>query len=228
MMTKISYGGYRFPSEIIQQAIWLYVRFTLSLRDVEDLLAERGILVSYESVRRWVNHFRLMIAGVSRKRRPKPHTIWHLDEVYLKIDGPFKTIDCGKPPHRLFKSSLRFCSSRRSCGVRALRCRASSSRIRRAISARSRTAIAMPSAGVREFGISPIVAIGVSPASSGGCQVASGPLGTASGRRPCRLCGVDRDLRDFGQIFVPQLALAGDEFAAQIMQHAVKFELRRA
>ena len=52
MMTKISYSGYRFPSEIIQQAIWLYVRFTLSFRDVEDLLAERGILVSYETVRR--------------------------------------------------------------------------------------------------------------------------------------------------------------------------------
>ena len=50
-MTKISYGGYRFPPEIIQQAIWLYIRFTLSYRDVEDLLAERGILVSYESVR---------------------------------------------------------------------------------------------------------------------------------------------------------------------------------
>ena len=52
MMTKISYGGYRFPPEIIQHAIWLYVRFTLTFRDVEDLLAERGILVSYESVRR--------------------------------------------------------------------------------------------------------------------------------------------------------------------------------
>ena len=60
---------------------------TLSFRDVEDLLAERGILVSYESVRRWVNHFGPMIAADLRKRRPKPHTIWHLDEVYLKIDG---------------------------------------------------------------------------------------------------------------------------------------------
>jgi hypothetical protein len=50
-MTKISYSGYRFPPEIIQQAIWLYVRFTLSFRDVEDLLAERGIVVSYETVR---------------------------------------------------------------------------------------------------------------------------------------------------------------------------------
>ena len=86
-MTKISYSGYRFPPEIIQQAIWLYVRFTLSFRDVEDLLAERGILVSYETVRRWVNHFGPMIAVDLRRRRSKPHTIWHIDEVYLKIDG---------------------------------------------------------------------------------------------------------------------------------------------
>jgi putative transposase len=54
-MTKISYSGYRFPPEIIHQAIWLYLRFTLSFRDVEDLLAERGISVSYETVRRWAN-----------------------------------------------------------------------------------------------------------------------------------------------------------------------------
>ncbi len=86
-MTKISYSGYRFPPEIIQQAIWLYVRFTLSFRDVEDLLAERGIVVSYETVRRWVNHFGPKIAANLRKRRPKPHTNWHLDEGYLKIGG---------------------------------------------------------------------------------------------------------------------------------------------
>ena len=86
-MRKISYSGYRFPPEIIQQATWLYLRFTLSLRDVEDLLAERGISVSYETVRRWVNHFGPVIAADLRKRRPKPHSIWHLDEVYLKIDG---------------------------------------------------------------------------------------------------------------------------------------------
>ena len=86
-MTKISYAGYRFPPEIIQQAIWLYLRFTLSFRDVEDLLAERGIAVSYETVRRSVNHFGPIIAADLRKRRPKPHTTWHLDEVYLKIDG---------------------------------------------------------------------------------------------------------------------------------------------
>jgi len=86
-MTKISYAGYRFPPEVIHQAIWLYLRFTLSFRDVEDLLAERGIVVSYETVRRWVNHFGPMIAAHLRKRRPKPHATWHLDEVYLKIDG---------------------------------------------------------------------------------------------------------------------------------------------
>ena len=73
--------------EIIQHAIWLYLRFTLSFRDVEDLLAERAIVVSYETVRRWVNHFGPKIAADLRKRRPKPHTTWHLDEVYLKIDG---------------------------------------------------------------------------------------------------------------------------------------------
>ena len=86
-MAKMNYSGYRFPAEIIQQAIWLYLRFSLSFRDVEDLLAERGIIVSYETVRRWVNHFGPKIAADLRQRRPKPHTTWHLDEVYLKIDG---------------------------------------------------------------------------------------------------------------------------------------------
>src|SRR3974390_3554833 len=86
-MTKISYSGYRFPPGIIHQAIWLYLRFTLSVRDVEDLRAERGIAISYETVRRWVNHFGPIIAAELQKRRPKPHSIWHLDEVYLKIDG---------------------------------------------------------------------------------------------------------------------------------------------
>ena len=86
-MIKISYAGYRFPPVIIQQAIWLYAKFTLSFRDVEDLLAEREIAVSYETVRRWVNNFGPRIAAHLRNSRPKPHTTWHLDEVYLKIDG---------------------------------------------------------------------------------------------------------------------------------------------
>ncbi len=70
--TKISYGGCRFPPEIIEHAIWLYYRFTLSFRDVEDLLAKRGIIVSYETIRRWANHFGPTVAADLRKRRPKP------------------------------------------------------------------------------------------------------------------------------------------------------------
>jgi transposase-like protein len=71
-MTKTSYAGYRFPPVIIQQAVWLYARFTLSFRDVEDLLAERGILVSYETVRRWVKYFGPVIAADLRRRQPSP------------------------------------------------------------------------------------------------------------------------------------------------------------
>ena len=74
MMTKISYRGYRFPPEIIQHAIWLYVRFTLSFRDIEDLLAERGIMVSYETVRRWVNHFGVRQDKLAKDRRWKSPT----------------------------------------------------------------------------------------------------------------------------------------------------------
>ena len=85
-MRKIGYAGSRFPPEVIDHAIWLYLRFTLSFRDVEDLLAERGIVVSYETARRWVN-LGPMIAAQLRKRRPKPHATWRLDEVDLKIDG---------------------------------------------------------------------------------------------------------------------------------------------
>jgi transposase-like protein len=92
-MKKISYSGYRFPAEIIHQAIWLYLRSTLSLCDVEDLLAERGVAVSYETVRRRVNHFGPTIAANLRKRRLKPHTTWHLDEVYLKIDGLWRAVE---------------------------------------------------------------------------------------------------------------------------------------
>jgi len=62
-------------------------RLTLSLRDVENLLVEHGVVVSYETVRRWVNHFGPMIAADPRKRRLKPHTTWHLDEAYLKTNG---------------------------------------------------------------------------------------------------------------------------------------------
>src|SRR5436189_4772633 len=86
-MRPLSYAGYRFPPEIIQHAIWLYLRFTLSFRDVEELLAERGIDVSHETIRRWVAVFGPMIARRLRAMRPKPHTIWHLDEMFVSIGG---------------------------------------------------------------------------------------------------------------------------------------------
>jgi putative transposase len=86
-MRPLSYAGYRFPPEIIQHAIWLYLRFTLSFRDVEELLAERGIDVSYETIRRWVAVFGPVIARRLRAMRPKPHTTWHLDEMFVSIGG---------------------------------------------------------------------------------------------------------------------------------------------
>jgi transposase-like protein len=86
-MRSISYRGYRFPPDIIQHGVWLYLRFALSFRDVEDLLAERGIVVSYETIRRWVAHFGPLIAADLRRRRCRPHAIWHLDEMVVSIAG---------------------------------------------------------------------------------------------------------------------------------------------
>ena len=86
-MKPISYRRHRFPPIIIQHAIWLYFRFTLSYRDVEDLLAERGIEVSYETIRRWVEKFGSQYAKRLRRLRPKPSSKWHIDEVFLKIGG---------------------------------------------------------------------------------------------------------------------------------------------
>ena len=80
-MQPISYTRHQFPPEIIQHAVWLYLRFTLSYRDVEELLAERGIAVSYESVRRWVRKFGPLFARNLRRLRPRPSGTWHLDEV---------------------------------------------------------------------------------------------------------------------------------------------------
>ena len=79
-MALLSYRRHRFPSPIIQHAIWRYLRFTLSYRDVEDLLAERGFELSYETVRRWVLKFGPVIARRLRQRRPRPSNRWHLDE----------------------------------------------------------------------------------------------------------------------------------------------------
>ena len=86
-MNLTPYRGFRFPKAIIQHAIWLYLRFTLSLRDVEELLAERGIVVTYETVRVWVSRFGPLIAWRLRRRRGPPSNHWHLDEMFVKIAG---------------------------------------------------------------------------------------------------------------------------------------------
>jgi len=86
-MQPISFKRHRFHPDVIRQAVWLYFRFTLSLRDVEDLMAERGIDVTYETVRCWVDKFGPAIAANIRKRRGKADCVWHLDEVVVKIGG---------------------------------------------------------------------------------------------------------------------------------------------
>ena len=80
-MDQLSYCRHRFPPVVIQHAIWLYLRFTLSYRDVEELLAERRLEVSYETVRRWILKFGPGIARKLRRCRPRPSDRWHLDEM---------------------------------------------------------------------------------------------------------------------------------------------------
>ena len=82
-----TYPGHRFPAEIISHAVWLYHVFSLSLRDVELILAERGITVTHESVRQWCLKFGGDFAAKLRRRRPKPGDTWHLDEVFIRIRG---------------------------------------------------------------------------------------------------------------------------------------------
>ncbi len=86
-MRQISYKRHRFPPEVIRQAVWLYYRFTLSFRDVEELLAARGVDVSYETVRCWAEKFGLAIAANIRQSRPRPGSVWHLDEMVVRING---------------------------------------------------------------------------------------------------------------------------------------------
>lgn len=79
--------GFRFPREIIAYAVWAYHRFSLSKADVEDLLAAKGVIVSREAVRQWVNRFGQHFAVCIRRDRPLPHDKWHLDEVVITIRG---------------------------------------------------------------------------------------------------------------------------------------------
>src|SRR6476660_1563738 len=85
--TPPNYKGFCFPSEIIGHAVWLYFRFSLSFRDVEELLAQRGIVVTYETIRQWCLKFGQTYANELRRRRPRCGDTWHMDEVVLTIRG---------------------------------------------------------------------------------------------------------------------------------------------
>lgn len=86
-MTSASYKRHRFPPAIIAHAVWLYLRFSLSLRAIEEMLLERGVEVSYETLRRWIVKFGPVIARGLRRRQDRPGQVWHLDEVQLSIRG---------------------------------------------------------------------------------------------------------------------------------------------
>ena len=83
----LSYKGFRFPVEIISHCVWLYHRFPLSFREVEEMMLERGIVVSHETIRQWCAKFGQTYANTLRRRRARPGDKWHLDEVYIKIAG---------------------------------------------------------------------------------------------------------------------------------------------
>jgi putative transposase len=86
-MSRSPYHGYRFPPAIISYCVWMYFRFSLSYRDVEELMAERGVMVTYETIRAWCEKFGRHYAKRIRARRGQLGDTWHLDEVYLRIGG---------------------------------------------------------------------------------------------------------------------------------------------
>jgi putative transposase len=87
MRTVSLYYCHRFPPEIISHCVWLYFLFALSFRDVEEMLAMRGVVLTYETVREWCLKFGQTYANNLRRRAPRPGDRWHLDEVFLKING---------------------------------------------------------------------------------------------------------------------------------------------
>jgi putative transposase len=87
MRTISSYHRHRFPAEIISHSVWLYFRFALSFRDVEEMLAQRGVVLTYETIRAWCLKFGQTYANDLRRRSPRPGDRWHLDEVFLTING---------------------------------------------------------------------------------------------------------------------------------------------
>ena len=119
MAEKLSFKRHRFPADVIRYAVWLYFRFTLSLRDVEEMLAERGIEVSYETIRCWMIKFGPQIAENLKARRPVPSPRWHLDEMvcnvgekrmYLwrAVDDEGEILDMAMRPYRDVLTATRF------------------------------------------------------------------------------------------------------------------------
>jgi transposase-like protein len=88
-----SYKGHRYPVEIINDCVWLYFRFPLSFREVEELMLVRGVAVSYETIRRWCAKFGQAYANQLRRRRPRPGDRWHLDEVFVGINGRLRYLN---------------------------------------------------------------------------------------------------------------------------------------
>ncbi len=103
-MTSLNlHRGLRFPAEVIEHAVWLYHCFSLSLREVETILAAHGIVVSYESIRDWGLRFGRLFANALKRRRPRPGDKWHLAEVFLRIQGEMHYLE----------------TMRKVCGIRA-------------------------------------------------------------------------------------------------------------
>src|SRR4029077_11071166 len=100
-----SYKGFRFPPEIISHCVWLYHRFPLSFRDVQELMLERGVDVSYETIRAWCDRFGQQYANELRRRGPRPGDKWHLDEVFVRISGAQRYLWRGRPARQRARHS---------------------------------------------------------------------------------------------------------------------------
>lgn len=117
-MELICYARFQFPPTVIQHAIWLYLRFNLGLRDVEELLAEHGHDISYETIRLWIARFGTAYAKSLRVRRPRSDAHWHLDQMFVSIggrqiylwrtvDGEGEVLDMLVPPKRHKKAAIK-------------------------------------------------------------------------------------------------------------------------
>jgi hypothetical protein len=109
MKNSLLYRGFRYPAEIISHVVWLYFRFSLSFRDIEELMASRGIIVTYETIRQWTLKFGQGYANELRRRQPQRGNKWRLDEVVLTIKG--STITYGAQSTRTVMCSISSCKA---------------------------------------------------------------------------------------------------------------------